>query len=298
MEGKKPSPHYLKKVLKSYQLTAANTLSGPNSFLSRLEAAANSAGGGGGGATNANATAPNVGSLLVKNNYQDPNGLIHGAKLGEKSNQVIKDESTRPPTFRGYSMSDGSSSSTSSSSSSSPVSHVGGGGPCSPPLRTSPPVQIKLERSEDVQDGADCCGKEPPHPPVTLPLHPKKLAHRHSCTWREEQQRSMQAAIVLASGLGLGQHQQRLSPPVIKILMQPQPPPILSASDKTTTEKRETLLEGESISCFVVGGEKRLCFPQILTTVLRPFSLPQINQVIRSSSNLFHSFSQMHTHDK
>ena len=57
------------------------------------------------------------------------------------------------------------------------------------------------------------------------------------------------------------------------------PPPIFSTSDRSWAEKEETLLEGERISCFVVGGEKRLCFPQILTSVLRGFQLHQINQV-------------------
>lgn len=57
------------------------------------------------------------------------------------------------------------------------------------------------------------------------------------------------------------------------------PPPILSTADRCRSEKKETILEGEHISYFGVGGEKRLCFPQILTTVLRGFSLPQINQV-------------------
>ena len=45
------------------------------------------------------------------------------------------------------------------------------------------------------------------------------------------------------------------------------------------SEKINTLLEGEPIACFVVGGEKRLCLPQILNTVLRDFSLQQINTV-------------------
>ncbi|XP_062855676.1 v-ski avian sarcoma viral oncogene homolog a [Trichomycterus rosablanca] len=63
----------------------------------------------------------------------------------------------------------------------------------------------------------------------------------------------------------------------------PRPPPVLPvplfmASDRST-ERCETLLEGEGISCFVVGGEKRLCLPQILNTVLRDFSLQQINAV-------------------
>jgi hypothetical protein len=60
---------------------------------------------------------------------------------------------------------------------------------------------------------------------------------------------------------------------------QQQPPPILSTPDRAKPEKRETVLEGEFIACFSVGGEKRLCFPQILNSVLHGFLLPQINQV-------------------
>ncbi|XP_029007595.1 v-ski avian sarcoma viral oncogene homolog b [Betta splendens] len=62
-----------------------------------------------------------------------------------------------------------------------------------------------------------------------------------------------------------------------------QTPPVMSGplfipSDRST-ERCETLLEREPISCFVVGGEKRLCLPQILNSVLRDFSLQQINSV-------------------
>lgn len=63
-----------------------------------------------------------------------------------------------------------------------------------------------------------------------------------------------------------------------------QPPPVIPGgplfipSDRST-ERCETILEGETISCFVVGGEKRLCLPQILNSVLRDFSLQQINSV-------------------
>nr|XP_057911737.1 v-ski avian sarcoma viral oncogene homolog b [Doryrhamphus excisus] len=60
-------------------------------------------------------------------------------------------------------------------------------------------------------------------------------------------------------------------------------PPVMSGplfipSDRST-ERCETVLEREPISCFVVGGEKRLCLPQILNSVLRDFSLQQINSV-------------------
>jgi hypothetical protein len=39
----------------------------------------------------------------------------------------------------------------------------------------------------------------------------------------------------------------------------------------------ETLLHSERISCFVVGGEKRLCLHDILNTILKDFSVQQIN---------------------
>ncbi|KAF7693281.1 v-ski avian sarcoma viral oncogene homolog b isoform X1 [Silurus meridionalis] len=56
------------------------------------------------------------------------------------------------------------------------------------------------------------------------------------------------------------------------------PGPLLIAPDRST-ERCETALERETISCFVVGGEKRLCLPQILNSVLREFTLQQINAV-------------------
>ena len=55
--------------------------------------------------------------------------------------------------------------------------------------------------------------------------------------------------------------------------------PLFMPMDASKSEKSETILEGETISCFVVGGEKRLCLPQILNTVLREVELPQINGV-------------------
>ncbi|XP_078697547.1 ski oncogene-like isoform X2 [Branchiostoma floridae x Branchiostoma belcheri] len=59
----------------------------------------------------------------------------------------------------------------------------------------------------------------------------------------------------------------------------PQHFPVFIPQDRGSAERAETLLEGETISCFIVGGEKRLCLPQILNSVLRDFSLQQINVV-------------------
>ncbi len=54
--------------------------------------------------------------------------------------------------------------------------------------------------------------------------------------------------------------------------------PVLVPPD-SSTDLVLCCLEGESISCFSVGGELRLCLPQLLNTVLREFSLQQINSV-------------------
>ncbi|XP_076868285.1 SKI-like proto-oncogene b [Brachyhypopomus gauderio] len=54
--------------------------------------------------------------------------------------------------------------------------------------------------------------------------------------------------------------------------------PLLVPPD-SSTELALCSLQGESISCFSVGGELRLCLPQVLNTVLRDFSLQQINSV-------------------
>uniref|UniRef100_A0A8C0WJ64 c-SKI SMAD4-binding domain-containing protein n=1 Tax=Castor canadensis TaxID=51338 RepID=A0A8C0WJ64_CASCN len=63
-----------------------------------------------------------------------------------------------------------------------------------------------------------------------------------------------------------------------KVVNKVLPGPLLIPSD-SSTELTQTVLEGESISCFQVGGEKRLCLPQVLNSVLREFSLQQINTV-------------------
>lgn len=80
-------------------------------------------------------------------------------------------------------------------------------------------------------------------------------------------------------GPGSGRAEPRGDPPHLP-LPPPPPiaPPILLAADPVLGERGETLLEGEPISCFSVGGERRLCLPQILTSVLTDFTLEQINR--------------------
>jgi len=58
--------------------------------------------------------------------------------------------------------------------------------------------------------------------------------------------------------------------------------PLLMQAD-AQYEQSVATLEGEKIACFNIGGEKRLCLPQILNTVLKDFSLTVINQVCDDS---------------
>lgn len=67
-------------------------------------------------------------------------------------------------------------------------------------------------------------------------------------------------------------HHQQQQPPMPL-------PPVLYVPDQSGCELFDTELEWEKIACFTVGGEMRLCLPQILNTVLRDFTLTQINQV-------------------
>ncbi|XP_055339991.1 ski oncogene-like [Paramacrobiotus metropolitanus] len=58
-----------------------------------------------------------------------------------------------------------------------------------------------------------------------------------------------------------------------------QPAPIFFQPEQTSSERSETIFEGHNISYFCVGGEKRLCLPQLLNTVLSTRSLEEINAV-------------------
>ena len=91
-------------------------------------------------------------------------------------------------------------------------------------------------------------------------------------------------------------HQQQRRPSSVASLRSPQPPsavpsraaaanfqilppPIFSQPDQTSSELTDTLLEEVKIAGFVVGGETRLCLPQILNTVLSDKELSDINTV-------------------
>ena len=61
-----------------------------------------------------------------------------------------------------------------------------------------------------------------------------------------------------------------------------QKPPLLTPSDQDNAcERSETFIEGENIACFNIGGEKRLCFPQIINIVLSTFTYQDIVDAIK-----------------
>jgi SKI/SNO/DAC family/c-SKI Smad4 binding domain len=69
-------------------------------------------------------------------------------------------------------------------------------------------------------------------------------------------------------------------PPHIAHLPPPElPQPILSAPDPEHGSLQETTLEGKRIGCYMMGGEMRLCFPQILNNILTDFKIDQIYRV-------------------
>ncbi|XP_072036202.1 ski oncogene-like isoform X2 [Amphiura filiformis] len=108
-------------------------------------------------------------------------------------------------------------------------------------------------------------------------------AHEH----RQQQQRirDMKSAAAAAAAASSQEKEKILKYMDFESDMLHPPPfpiqqmPVFTPIDQSPSEKSETILEGETIACFIVGGEKRLCLPQILNSVLREFSLQQINGV-------------------
>ena len=55
------------------------------------------------------------------------------------------------------------------------------------------------------------------------------------------------------------------------------PVPFLVAIEPNQPDHSETNLEGQLISSFHIGGERRLCLPQILNTLLKPFTMDEVH---------------------
>uniref|UniRef100_A0A182PJQ5 c-SKI SMAD4-binding domain-containing protein n=1 Tax=Anopheles epiroticus TaxID=199890 RepID=A0A182PJQ5_9DIPT len=68
--------------------------------------------------------------------------------------------------------------------------------------------------------------------------------------------------------------QQPMGPPVPGV-------PIMTTPDPDCGIVQMTVLEGKRIGCFLLGGETRLCLPQIFNNILTDFSVEQINRSIQ-----------------
>lgn len=140
-------------------------------------------------------------------------------------------------------------------------------------------TKVKKEHLDDYGDASvepdgEHAKRNCPSLPETLNLNPSlkhTLAQFHL---------SSQSSLGGPAAFSARYSQESMSPTVFLPLPSPTvlPGPLLIPSD-SSTELTQTVLEGESISCFQVGGEKRLCLPQVLNSVLREFSLQQINTV-------------------
>ena len=57
---------------------------------------------------------------------------------------------------------------------------------------------------------------------------------------------------------------------------------------------RDTVLDGQTISCFSVGGEDRLCLTQLLQLVLHDIPLARIHQVDCIEHNFYMESLDIH----
>lgn len=110
-------------------------------------------------------------------------------------------------------------------------------------------------------------------------------------TYQKSAIKSLQGPSTVLSTDAIIKKEPSESSPELPLETPPPPPvpqvPILSTSDQSA-ELSETLIEGCRISCFIIGGEKRICFVQLLSTVLRNVQAYTINNVC---AELFINFS-------
>lgn len=71
-----------------------------------------------------------------------------------------------------------------------------------------------------------------------------------------------------------------IAPPITGPLPMPSHP-IMTTPDPDCGVVQLTILEGKKIGCFLLGGEMRLCLPQIFNNILMDFSVEQINRSIQ-----------------
>ena len=72
--------------------------------------------------------------------------------------------------------------------------------------------------------------------------------------------------------------------------------PSSTVNTSGNTYLSDTSLEGQIIACFLVGGERRLCLPQILNTLLKPFDIEQVHQVCQKLNIYFSRCDERQLH--
>ncbi|XP_052864165.1 ski oncogene-like [Anopheles cruzii] len=112
----------------------------------------------------------------------------------------------------------------------------------------------------------------------TTPEHAAASGHHHHHHDDERQspphQQQRLTSIVPSAMAGLGVPPPPILPPVPAV-------PIMTTPDPDCGIVNMTVLEGKRIGCFLLGGEMRLCLPQIFNNILMDFSVEQINRSIQ-----------------
>ena len=106
--------------------------------------------------------------------------------------------------------------------------------------------------------------------PTDLPIDLSQVKCPSSNSGSEDPERTTQKSSTANDSDG--KSALSFEPPVL-------PAPVFTPVDSRMSKQSETNLEDEVIACFDIGGEKRLCLPQILNTVLRDVTLQDINTV-------------------
>ncbi|XP_050076616.1 uncharacterized protein LOC126563877 [Anopheles maculipalpis] len=100
-----------------------------------------------------------------------------------------------------------------------------------------------------------------------LPLHHQHSTHggEHGGSSRAGSDEDVQT---------VARQQTPMGPPVPGV-------PIMTTPDPDCGIVQMTVLEGKRIGCFLLGGETRLCLPQIFNNILMDFTVEQINRSIQ-----------------
>lgn len=118
--------------------------------------------------------------------------------------------------------------------------------------------------------------------PLGTVIEPRVESRQISTSPSQQQQPSLQQPPPPPPPPSQREYCQSPAPAVTFVpMLQPiQSQPILTAPDSECGELMECILEGRQIGCFQLGGELRLCVPQILNSILPEFPLDRIHRTI------------------